>query len=134
MLEIEKWRQECLDGANPRNYKVALGQEIVSRFHGEAQAKQVLENFEARFQRGALPDDIEEIRIVSDVNGLAIANLLKQAGLVKSTSEALRMIEQGAVKIDSEKLEDPKTVIPVPSQHIYQVGKRKIARIELTVD
>jgi tyrosyl-tRNA synthetase len=134
MAEIEKWRQESLAGANPRNYKVGLGQEIVARFHGEQAAKTALENFEARFQRGALPDDMEEIQIKVDANGLGIANILKMAGLVDSTSEAMRMVKQGAVKVDGEKLEDPKAIVSAPAKHVYQVGKRKFARIELTLD
>jgi tyrosyl-tRNA synthetase len=129
--EIEKWRQECVAGANPRNFKVSLGQEIVARFHGQQAAIQALENFEARFQRGALPDDIDDIRLTAEAGGIAIANLLKQAGLVESTSEALRMIKQGAVKVDGERLEDSKAMITAPSQHVYQVGKRKFARIEV---
>jgi tyrosyl-tRNA synthetase len=129
--EIEKWQQECADGANPRNFKVSLGQEIVARFHGEQAAKTALENFEARFQRGAIPDDLPEIQLTAEAGGIAIDNLLKQAGLVESTSEALRQIKQGAVKIDGEKLEDPKAVIAVSSQHVYQVGKRKFARVEI---
>lgn len=134
MVEIEKWRLDCLAGANPRNYKVSLGQEIVARFHGDQAAKAALENFEARFQRGALPDEMDELQIKVDTSGLAIANLLKAAGLVDSTSEAIRMVKQGAVKIDGEKLEDPKRVISAPTQHVYQVGKRKFARIELMLD
>jgi tyrosyl-tRNA synthetase len=134
MAEIEGWRMECRAGANPRNYKVSLGQEIVARFHGEHSAKAALENFEARFQRGALPDEMEEIQIKVDANGLGVANVLKAAGLVESTSEAMRMIKQGAVKIDGEKLEDPKTVILASAKHVYQVGKRKFARIELILD
>ena len=132
--DIEAWRQACANGENPRNYKVALGQEIVARFHGPAAAKQVLENFEARFQRGAMPDDIPELQLSAGSEGLPIANLLKNAGLVESTSEALRQIKQGAVKIDGEKLEDPKTVIPLSSQHIYQVGKRKFAKVEIIAE
>ena len=132
MAEIEKWRKECLDGANPRNFKVSLGQEIVARFHGAEAAKNALETFEARFQRGAMPDDMPEIQLKSDAAGLPIANLLKDAGLVASTSEALRMIKQGAVKIDGERLDDPKLALPVSSNHIYQVGKRKFAKIEIT--
>lgn len=131
MTEIERWRLECTEGANPRNYKVSLGQEIVSRFHGEQAAKTALENFEARFQRGALPDDIQEIVLDVDESELGIANVLKNAGLVESTSEAIRMIKQGAVKIDGERLEDPKQLISCGSQHVYQVGKRKFARINL---
>ncbi len=134
MPEIEKWRMECQNGANPRNYKVSLGQEIVARFHGRQAATQALENFEARFQRGAMPDDIQEIQIKVEANGLAIANVLKAAGLVETTSEALRLIKQSAVKIDGEKLDDPKAVIAASSRHVYQVGKRKFARIELILD
>ena len=132
MAEIEKWRQECLAGANPRHFKVALGQEIVERFHGFDAAKKALEEFEARFQRGALPDDMQELQIKAEGAGMPIANLLKEAGLVASTSEALRLIKQGAVKIDGEKLEDVKAMLPVASAHVYQVGKRKFAKIEIT--
>ena len=132
--DIEAWQLACQNGENPRNYKVALGQEIVARFHGPAAAKQVLENFEARFQRGAMPDDMPELQLSAGPEGLPIANLLKNAGLVESTSEALRQIKQGAVKIDGEKLEDPKTVIPLSSQHIYQVGKRKFAKVEIIAE
>ncbi len=131
MTEIESWRKECLAGANPRNYKVSLGLEIVARFHGKQSAEQALANFEARFQRGALPDEMPEFKLKIESDGLAIANLLKEAGLVSSTSEALRMIGQGAVKIDGERLEDPKMMVILGSQHVYQVGKRKFARVEI---
>lgn len=131
MTEIESWRKECLAGANPRNYKVSLGQEIVARFHGQQAADKALENFDARFQRGAMPDDIPEIKLNADAAGLPIANLLKDAGLAASTSEALRMIKQGAVKIDGEKLEDVKAMLAVTSNHVYQVGKRKFAKVEI---
>ena len=131
MAEIELWREECLAGTNPRNYKVKLGQEIVARFHGRQAAVNALEVFEARFQRGALPDDMPEVQLSVDAEGLAIANVLKDAGLVTSTSEAIRLIKQGAVKIDGEKLEDTKAVIELSSKCVYQVGKRKYARIEL---
>jgi tyrosyl-tRNA synthetase len=131
MTEIESWRKECLAGANPRNYKVSLGLEIVARFHGKQSAEQALANFEARFQRGALPDEMPEFKLKIESDGLAIANLLKEAGLVSSTSEALRMIGQGAVKIDGERLEDPKMMVILGSQHVYRVGKRKFARVEI---
>ena len=131
MTEIENWRKECLAGANPRNYKVSLGLEIVARFHSKQAADQALANFEARFQRGALPDDMPEFKLKIESDGLAIANLLKEAGLVSSTSEALRMIGQGAVKIDGEKLEDTKMMAVLGSQHVYQVGKRKFVRVEI---
>jgi tyrosyl-tRNA synthetase len=131
MAEIENWRQECLAGANPRNYKVSLGQEIVARFHGYQAAGRALENFEARFQRGAMPEDMPEIQLDADSSGMQVANLLKEAGLVASTSEAIRMIKQGAVKIDGEKLEDSKLVLAVSSEHVYQVGKRKFAKVKI---
>ena len=134
MQEIEKWLAECVDGANPRNYKVSLGQEIVARFHGQQAAISALENFEARFQRGAMPDDMAEIELVSAGEGLAIANLLKMAGLVETTSEALRMIKQGAVKIDGEKIEDQKLAIAGATEHVYQVGKRKFAKVKIKLD
>lgn len=131
MVEIEKWRRECADGANPRNFKVSLGQEIVARFHGAVAATQALDNFEARFQKGVLPDDMPEVRLIAEDNGLAIANVLKMAGLSESTSEAMRMVKQGAVKIDGEKVEDVKLIISVGASHVFQVGKRKFARIEI---
>ena len=134
MQEIEKWRAECVAGANPRNYKVSLGQEIVARFHGQQAAIAALENFEARFQRGALPDDMPEIELVAGCEGVAIANLLKMAGLVETTSEALRMIKQGAVKIDGEKIDDQKLVISGATEHVYQVGKRKFAKVKIKLD
>ncbi len=132
--EIEQWKQACMDGANPRNYKVSLGQEIVERFHGAQAAVAALDVFEARFQKGAMPEDMAEIRLHADASGLAIANVLKMAGLTESTSEAMRMIKQGAVKIDGERLDDVKTIIPLSCRHVYQVGKRKFARIEIVLD
>lgn len=131
--EIERWHQACNEGANPRDYKVKLAQEIVTRFHGTQAAVSALENFEARFQRGALPDDMPEVMLRVNPEGMPIANVLKEAGLVESTSEAMRAIKQGGVKIDGEKLEDVKKIMPVNSQHVYQVGKRRFARIALNI-
>ncbi|MDD5323195.1 MAG: tyrosine--tRNA ligase [Methylococcales bacterium] len=133
MTEIKLWLQECEQGANPRNYKVKLAQEIVERFHDDAAAIKALENFEARFQRGAIPDDIVELELKLERAGYTIAGLLKVAGLTSSTSEAIRMINQGAVKIDGEKVSDPKLQIAMDGGHVYQVGKRKFARIKLIV-
>jgi tyrosyl-tRNA synthetase len=132
MSEIKQWRQECAEGANPRNYKVKLAQEIIERFHSAQAAEKALENFEARFQRGALPDDITEISLPAEGSGYAITKLLKDAGLTDSTSEAMRMINQGAAKIDGEKITDPKLEMPVGSSHVYQVGKRKFAKVTIT--
>lgn len=131
MTEIEQWYKACDEGENPRNYKVALAQEIIERFHDAGAAAKALENFEARFKRGQVPDDIEEVCLQAKEEGLAIANILKEAGLTKSTSDALRMIKQGAVKIDGEKVSDTKLIVPVATQHVYQVGKRKFAKIQI---
>jgi tyrosyl-tRNA synthetase len=131
LSEINQWKTECEQGANPRNYKVLLAQEIIERFHDRNAAEKALENFEARFQRGAMPETMDEVMIKIATETLAIANILKQAGLVKGTSEGMRMIKQGAVKIDGEKVLDPKLMVTVNSQHVYQVGKRKFARVEI---
>jgi tyrosyl-tRNA synthetase len=131
MTEIAEWNEECQKGANPRDYKFKLAQEIIARFHNEAAAIKALENFEARFQRGAIPDEMPEIALKIEGESLAIANLLKQSELTASTSEAIRMINAGAVKIDGEKVENPKLEIAANSQHVYQVGKRKFARVKV---
>ncbi len=131
MNEIKQWKQECDEGANPRNYKVSLAQEIVERFHDASAAVKVLENFEARFQRGAMPDEMDEITLQAEGGGFAIANLLKDAGLTKGTSDAMRMIKQGAVKIDGEKISDPKLIIASGTRQVFQVGKRRFARVEI---
>jgi len=132
MSEIEAWRNDVRDGANPRDIKFELGLELVGRFHSADQARQSRDNFIARFQRGALPDDIPAVTLSVGADGaLAIANLLKEAGLVKSTSEAIRMIGQGAVRIDGERIEDAQLSCPAGSEHVYQVGKRRFARIRL---
>jgi tyrosyl-tRNA synthetase len=132
MAEIKQWMQECAEGANPRNYKVRLAQEIIARFHDVAAAEKALENFEARFQRGAIPEEMDEVELKIEGGGYSIANILKDAGLTASTSEAIRLIKQGAVKLDGEKVVDPKLEIPVDNQSVYQVGKRKFARIKIS--
>jgi tyrosyl-tRNA synthetase len=131
LTEIRQWRQECQLGANPRDYKVLLAQEIIERFHSAVAAQKALENFEARFQRGAMPDEIEEKEIKIQGERYGIANILKDAALVASTSEAIRMINQGGVKIDGEKISDSKLEIAVGTSHVYQVGKRKFLKVVL---
>ncbi len=131
MTEINGWRLDCENGANPRNYKVKLAQEIIERFHDAAAAEKALENFEARFQRGAIPDEMDELTLSTENTGYSIANLLKDAGLATSTSEAIRMINQGAVKIDGEKVTDTKLEVPVATENVFQVGKRKFARVKI---
>ncbi|MDO9162076.1 MAG: tyrosine--tRNA ligase [Methylococcaceae bacterium] len=131
MAEIKIWLDECEQGANPRIYKVRLAQEIVERFHSAEAATNALENFEARFKRGALPDDMPEMELKITGGFYSITNLLKDAGLVASTSEAIRMINQGAVKIDGEKVDDVKLELQSTVGQVYQVGKRKFARVKI---
>ncbi|NCC29604.1 MAG: tyrosine--tRNA ligase [Gammaproteobacteria bacterium] len=133
LAEIQAWRDAVGEGANPRDIKFELGLELVARFHDAAKARAALEGFVARFQRGALPEEIPEQVLPAGEGGvLPIANLLKDAGLVGSTSEAIRLIGQGAVRVDGERVEDTRLSCAAGSQHIYQVGKRRIARIRLS--
>ena len=132
MQEISEWNKQCQQGANPRNYKVQLAQEIIARFHDQASAVKALENFEAQFKRGAIPDVIPEIELTATTEGYAIALLLKDAGLTSSTSDSNRMVKQGAVKIDGEKLVDGKLFIHAGTEHVYQVGKRKFAKVKIS--
>ena len=130
--EIARFKQDVAEGRNPRDLKILLGQEIVARFHSAQAADDALADFEARFRQGAIPDDVPEVTLTS-VNGeLGIAQLLKQAGLVSSTSDALRMIEQGGVKIDGERIEDKKLLLKAGSKLVVQIGKRKFARVILS--
>ncbi len=130
MSEVNKLREEVEGGRNPRDAKVILAEEIVERFHDRDAAVKANENFVARFRKGAIPDDMPEVTL-SAGEGLPISNLLKEAGLVTSTSEALRMIKQGAVKIDGERIEDKGLVLNAGSQQVVQVGKRRFARVTL---
>jgi len=120
------------DGMNPRDVKFELGQEIVARFHDEAAAVSAKEEFISRFQQGAMPDEIAEVTLDSRDGQLGIAHLLKGAGLVSSTSEAFRMIDQGAVKIDGQRVADRSLQLNAGSSNVYQVGKRKFARVSIT--
>ncbi len=126
--EIAGLKEEVAGGRNPRDVKVMLAQEIVARFHSQKDAEDALADFEARFQRGALPDEMPELSIAAG----PVAQVLKQAGLVASTSEALRMIDGGGVRIDGEKLSDKSLVLTVGDTIVMQVGKRKFARVSLT--
>ncbi len=129
--EIARLKQEVADGRNPRDIKVQLAQEIVARFHGQAAAVDALADFEARFRQGAIPDDIADVSIVVDGAAISVVQVLKQAGLTASTSEAMRMIEQGGVKIDGAKIEDKGLLLERQSPFVVQVGKRKFARVTL---
>ncbi|MFU2047333.1 tyrosine--tRNA ligase [Avibacterium gallinarum] len=125
LSEIAQFKQEVAEGRNPRDIKVLLAKEITARFHSEADADAAEQAFINRFQKGAIPDEMPEFTFEGEIG---LANLLKEAGLVSSTSEAIRMVNQGGVKIDGEKVEDAKAVISA-STAVYQVGKRKFARV-----
>lgn len=132
MTEINKWHEETKSElTNPRDIKIKLALEIVERFHNKAAALKAHEDFVARFQHGAIPENIETIAINMDANNIPLSNLLKQAGLTASTSEAIRLIKQGAVKIDGQKVEDYAVHINKGTEHIYQIGKRRVARIKI---
>ena len=125
---IESWKKEVRDGENPRNIKFRLAGEVISRFHSEAQAKKAQQNFIDRFAKNQIPDEMDEFTFSK---GIKVANLLKDTNLVSSTSEAFRMIKQGAVKIDGEKLTD-KDIAPDEGTLVFQVGKRKFARVTIS--
>ena len=127
--EINQQKQQVKEGANPRNIKVKFAQEIVARFHNAEAATNALADFEARFKQGGVPDDMPEIALAAPA-GLPIAQVLKLSGLTPSTTEATRMIEQGGVKIDGEKISD-KALKVAPGIYVLQVGKRKFARVTL---
>ena len=126
-----QFKKDIEKGGNPRDIKFKLAEEIIERFHDKAAAETARENFIARFQKGAMPDEMPELEIKAPDGKLPIGNLLKEATLVKSTSDALRMIKQGAVKIDGERIDDNKLEIPSGEVHVFQVGKRKYARVTL---
>ncbi len=132
LKEIEGLKTAIANGGNPRDVKFELAEELVARFHDQAAAEKAKAEFISRFQKGAMPDEIEEISVASKDGGLGIAHILKEAGLVSSTSEAFRMIKQGAVRIDGERIEDKGLNVEAGSAHVFQVGKRKFARVQLT--
>ncbi len=132
MDDIAALKRAVENGRNPRDAKFELGQEIVARFHDSAAAESAKLEFIARFQQGAMPDEISEVTLESAGGSLGIAHLLKAAGLVSSTSDAFRMIKQGAVRIDSERVTDRALEIKAGTTAVFQVGKRKFARVSLT--
>ncbi len=131
VADIAQLRRTVEAGANPRDTKFELAVELVDRFHGAGAGARAREAFIARFSQGQMPENMPELRLKADGAGLAIVHLLKGAGLVASTSEALRMLSQGAVRIDGERCEDRDRQVSVGSSHVYQVGKRRFARVML---
>jgi len=127
--EIEDLKNAMAEGKNPRDIKFLLAEEIIARFHSEEDAVAAREGFIAQFAKNRIPDDIPELSFDAPEDGYAIANLLKDAGLCGSTSDAMRMIQQGAAKIDGEKIADKSVRIPAGTEGVFQVGKRKFAKI-----
>ena len=125
---IASWKQEVENGENPRNIKFRWAEEIISRYHDNDQAKKAQQNFIDRFAKNQIPDEMDEFTFSK---GIKLANLLNDSKLVNSTSEAFRMIKQGAVKMDGEKIND-KDLTPNEGTSVYQVGKRKFARVTIS--
>ena len=131
LTELTQFKMSVAEGANPRDLKFLLAEELIERFHSKAAAVGAREDFIARFQKGAMPDEMPEVTLNTTETTMPIAVLLKSAGLVDSTSEANRMIQQGGVKINGNKVEDRNTLIQKGEVAIYQVGKRKFAKVSL---
>ena len=128
---IRHWKKEVEEGRNPRDIKVMFAQEIIARFHDRAAAEAALADFEARFRQGAIPEDLPEFTFEAPEGGLPITQLLKMAGLVPSTSEAMRSIAGGGVKLDGEKVSDKGLLVAKGASVVIQVGKRRFARVTL---
>jgi len=130
--DVARLKRECADGRNPRDAKVALAQEIVARFHSKDAAAHALAEFEARFKQGAMPEDMPAVTLNSSGAGIPIAQLAKQAGIVESTSEALRLITQRGLKVDGDVVADKALVVAAGATVVVQAGKRKFARVTVT--
>jgi len=129
--DLERLKQAVAAGRNPRDVKFELGVEIVDRFHGAGSGAQARDAFIARFQQGALPEDLAEITLTAAGGPLGIAQVLKGAGLVPSTSEAFRQLKQGAVRVDGTRVEDGTLTFAAGGTHLFQVGKRRLARVTI---
>ena len=128
--EIEQLKIKMKEGTNPRDIKFLLAEELVDRFHSEGEGKSCKEAFLQRFQKGQVPDDIPSVSVDVGADGMPLTNLLKNCEMTNSTSEAMRLIKQGGVKIDSVKVEDSKLIVMQGQESIYQVGKRKFLKIK----
>lgn len=128
--EINRWRREIAKGKNPRDIKILLGEELVARFHGKKAAKAAHKYFIDYFKNHELPTDLKEIEVLAENGHLGIGYILQRVGLVSTISEARRMITQGAVRIDGERIEDIRLTIPVGESHLYQVGRRRFAKVK----
>ncbi len=129
---IDRLKEAVAAGRNPRDVKLDLAEEIVARFHGAAAGPDARQQFLARFQKGAMPDDMPDVKIDGGGNPVRLTRILKEAGLTPSTSEAMRMIRQGAVKIDGQRIDDPAREVVPGDGLVCQVGKRRFARVTVT--
>ena len=129
--EIAKLKSEMQSGKNPRDIKFVLAEELVDRFHNEGDGKKCKDTFLKRFQKGQMPDEIESIQVDIEGDSILLVNLLKDTNMIASVSEGNRLIEQGGIKINSEKVEDQKLEVKKGSENIYQVGKRKFLKIKV---
>lgn len=128
---VVRWKREVAEGRNPRDIKVQFAQEIIGRFHDKTAAERALADFEARFRQGAIPEDIPEVSLAAEGGSLSIVQALKQAGLTASTSEAIRMIGQGGVRLNGERVSDKALELAKGETAVIQVGKRKFAKVAL---
>jgi len=131
LAEVTGLKAAIESGKNPRDVKFELAQEIVGRFHGPAAAQAAQEEFVARFQAKALPTDLPPTTVMVGVEGMRIANLLKEGGLAASTSEANRKIDEGAVKVDGARISDRGLTFQAGADHVFQIGSRRVARLKL---
>ena len=131
LREVELWKSEVAAGRNPRDVKVAFAQEIVARFHSQSAAEKALADFEARFKQGEMPEEMPEHTIMIEMYSVPVTQLLKRVGLTASTSEAMRMIDQGGVRVNGEKIVDKGLALDKGQEVVLQVGKRKFARVRL---
>lgn len=129
--DIKQLRDDVASGKNPRDVKFLLAEELAARFHHPDAAKAAHENFISQFQKGKLPDDMAEINVAVGETGMPIANVIKAAGLVSSTSEAIRLIQQGGVRMDGERVEDRNLLLMAEKTIILQIGKRRFAKVTL---
>jgi tyrosyl-tRNA synthetase len=129
LSDLQQLREEAAGGRNPRDIKFLLGTELVTRFHDAAAAERALADFIARHRDQTVPEDLPRLEVVAPDGGIGIAHLLKAAGLVASTSEAVRLIQQGGVRIDGERVDDRSLTIAAGVEHVFQVGKRRFARV-----
>ena len=128
--DIQLLKDSVAQGVNPRDIKIEFAKEIVARFHDKALAEQMHKEFIERFQKGVIPKDLEELTVIGD-DATNLAQLLKQIDLTSSTSDSIRMVKQGAVKIDGEKVSDPSMTLASGQTYIIQVGKRRIAKLRV---